>query len=142
MAQMGSWHGEPCLEVAGRRFVALAGEVHNSTSSDEAAMEAAWQKAHELGIATLAVPVTWELLEPEEGVFDFSQVDSLISQARSHGGHLILLWFGTWKNAQGFYAPEWVKRDQKRFWRAEPERGKRQIVLERYHAVYGTFSAL
>ncbi len=142
MTQMGSWHGEPRLEVAGRRFVALAGEVHNSTSSDEAAMEAAWQKAHELGIATLAVPVTWELLEPEEGVFDFSQVDSLISQARSHGGHLILLWFGTWKNAQGFYAPEWVKRDQKRFWRAEPERGKRQIVLERYHAVYGTFSAL
>ncbi len=142
MAQMGSWHGEPCLEVAGRRFVALAGEVHNSTSSDVSAMEAAWQKAHELGIATLAVPVTWELLEPEEGVFDFSQADSLIAQARTQGGHLILLWFGTWKNAQGFYAPEWVKRDQKRFWRAEPIRGQRQIEIARYHATYGTFSAL
>lgn len=100
MAGMGSWHGEPCLEVKGKRFVALAGELHNSSSSDEAAMEAAWQKAEVLGMNTLAVPVSWELLEPEEGVFDFSQADSLIAQARRHKGHLILLWFGTWKNAR------------------------------------------
>lgn len=142
MASIGTWKGEPCLNVGGRRFCALAGEVHNSTSSDSAWMEAAWKRADKLGITTLAVPVTWELLEPEEGTFDFSQTDSLIVQARAHKGHLILLWFGTWKNAQGFYAPEWVKRDLDRFWRAEPERGKRQIVLERYHATYGTFSAL
>lgn len=139
---MGISKDEPFFVVDGKPFVALGGEVHNSSSSDSATMEKAFAKAEELGLNTIAAPVTWELLEPEEGVFDFTQTDSLLAQAREHGMHLILLWFGTWKNAQGFYAPAWVKKDPARFWRAEPIRGKRQIMIERYHAVYGTMSAL
>ncbi len=139
---MGMIEEEPLFVVDGKPFVALGGEVHNSSSSDAPTMEKAFVKAEELGLNTIAAPVTWELLEPEEGVFDFAQADDLLSQARAHRMHLILLWFGTWKNAQGFYAPAWVKKDPVRFWRAEPIRGKRQIMIERYHAVYGTLSAL
>ncbi len=29
--------------------------------------------------------------------------------------HLVLLWFGSWKNAFSEYAPAWVKADTKRF---------------------------
>ena len=35
------------------------------------------------------------------------------------GKKLGLLWFGAWKNAQCYYAPEWVKTDLNRFKRAE-----------------------
>lgn len=124
-------------------FVALAGEVHNSTSSSAGCMERALERAEGLGLNTVAAPVTWELVEPREGEFDLSGVDRLIGQARDHGLRLILLWFGAWKNAQCFYAPEWVKRDTVRFRRAEPVRGARQVRIARYgNAPYSTLSAL
>jgi hypothetical protein len=59
--------------------------------------------------------VSWELIEPEEGKFDFSLVDSMIDGARNNNLRLVLLWFGSWKNGLSHYAPAWVKRDFKRF---------------------------
>lgn len=134
--------GDATFTIDGHPFLMMAGEVHNSTSSSEAWMERAWDKAQVLGLNTLLVAVTWELLEPEEGVFDFSGVDALIDQARRCGGHLVLLWFGSWKNGQCMYAPEWVKRDTERFWRAEPIKGQRKLVLTNFHDLeYTTLSA-
>ena len=51
-----------------------------------------------LGVNTVEIPVYWEQMEPEPGQFDFSVVDTLLTQAREHGLRLVLLWFGTWKN--------------------------------------------
>lgn len=45
-------------------------------------MERIWKIADDLGLNTLLLPVTWELLEPTEGSFDFSVPDALINQAR------------------------------------------------------------
>jgi len=42
-------------------------------------------------------------------VFDFSVVDTLLSQAREHRVRLVLLWFGTWKNGSAHYMPLWMK---------------------------------
>ena len=63
----------------------------------------------------MAAPVYWEQLEPQEGHFDFSIVDQIVEGARTHNLHLVLLWFGTWKNGNMHYAPVWVKEDSKRF---------------------------
>ena len=35
--------------------------------------------------------------------------------AREHNLHVVLLWFGTWKNGNMHYVPKWVKTDPKRF---------------------------
>ena len=68
--------------VDGKPFIAIAGESHNSSSSDAAYMQGVWDKAEEEGLNTLLLPVTWELTEPVEGQFDFTLVDTLINQAR------------------------------------------------------------
>ena len=91
--------GDMTLFVDGKPFLMRAGEVHNSTSSSISWMDRAWDKAEALGMNTLFFPVTWELIEPVEGTFDFSGVDALLDQARERQGHLVLLWFGSWKNS-------------------------------------------
>jgi hypothetical protein len=42
-------------------------------------------------------------------------VDQIIEGARAHQLHVVLLWFGTWKNGNNHYAPAWVNTDTKRF---------------------------
>ena len=117
-------NGHPVLMVEDRPFILLAGEVHNSDASCPAYMERIWDLAAGLGMNALLLPASWELIEPEEGVFDFSVPQALIDQARARGMRIVFLWFGSWKNAECMYAPAWVKQDLVRFPRAQIEKGK------------------
>ena len=134
-------NGKKILVVHGKPQILIAGEIHNSNSTLIEVMGTSWDRAQEVGITTLLTPVTWEMIEPEEGKFTFELVDDLVHQARERGGQLGFLWFGAWKNSQCMYAPEWVKRDTERFKRAEMEKGKKQIRLEFFHGTsYTTLS--
>lgn len=136
-------NGQQILMVHGEPFVMLAGEVHNSNSSCLEYMEGVWEQAKVLGMNSLLMPISWELTEPEEGVFDFSLVDGLITQARQRNMKIGFLWFGAWKNAQCYYAPEWVKRDLNRFHRAQMEKGKNYLRrMDFYGMPYTTLSYL
>ena len=104
--------------VEGKPFIMLAGELHNSSASSLAYMEPIWPRLREFGLNTVLAPVSWELLEPEEGRFDFTLVQGLLDQAGRQGLKLVLLWFGTWKNASSTYVPAWVKLDRTRFFHA------------------------
>jgi len=78
-------------------------------------MRPVWDKLAALHLNTVIGAVSWELVEPEEGKFDFSLVDDQINQARQRNMRLVLIWFATWKNAGSSYPPAWVKGDPKRF---------------------------
>lgn len=106
------------LNAEGEPMVLLCGELHNSSSSDPEYMKRVWPKLRDLGLNCVIATVSWELVEPEEGRFDFSMVDDLIRSAEAHGLKLILIWFATWKNALSTYPPEWVRTDGVRFPRA------------------------
>ncbi len=121
------------IHIDGKPMLLLAGEVHNSNTSSLEIMEPVWAKAKDLGMNCLLLPVTWELLEPEEGIFDFSLVHGLIEQARKNDMKIVFLWFGTWKNAQSSYAPEWVKTDTERFRRAELVKGQISIKMKKFY---------
>lgn len=136
-------NGKKLLMVQDKPYIMLAGEVGNSNSSSVSYMEKVWAKARQLGMNSLLLPVTWEMTEPQEGVFDFSVVDGLIGQARRYNGHIGFLWFGAWKNAQCYYVPEWVKTNTERFARAEVEKGKKFIRNEAFYGMpYTTMSYL
>ncbi len=111
------------LLVDGKPWLVLGAQVNNS-SAWPAMLPKVWPAVRELGGNTLSVPIAWEQIEPIEGKFDFSFLDTLLAQAREHDQRLILLWFATWKNNGPNYAPEWVKLDGKRFPRLVDSKGK------------------
>jgi hypothetical protein len=92
-------------------------------------MDRVWDRMVALNFNTVLAPVSWELIEPQEGHFDFSLVDGLIHGARQHGLHLVFLWFGSWKNGTSSYVPAWVKKDFHRFPRTRLTDGKAVAVL-------------
>lgn len=103
------------LIVEGKPFLIFGGELYNSSSSSVAYMKPIWPRLNAMHVNTVLTPVSWELIEPEEGKFDFALVDGLIADARANDLRLVFLWFGSWKNTFSSYAPGWVKRDTKRF---------------------------
>lgn len=103
------------FKVNGKPFFPLGGQVKNSSGYAPEELETAWKALKYINANTVEIPVYWELVEPEEGKFDFTIVGELIKGARQHNLRLILLWFATWKNGHMKFAPEWVKRDTKRF---------------------------
>jgi beta-galactosidase GanA len=121
------------LIVDGSPFLILGGELHNSSSSSLDYMKPIWPELRQMNLNTVLTPVAWESIEPEEGKFDFTLVDGLIRGARENNLHLVLLWFGSWKNSMSCYAPAWVKTDEQRFPRAENSDGKGLEILSPFN---------
>jgi len=106
--------GHHALIVDGQPFLMLGAQVNNS-SNYPAMLPEVWPVIDKLAANTVEVPIAWQQIEPVEGQFDFSFLDTLLAQARAHHVRLVLLWFGTWKNTAPGYAPDWVKLDRARF---------------------------
>lgn len=121
------------LIVDGRPFLMLAGELHNSSAASAADMALSFPRLRALNFNTVIAPVSWELVEPAEGVFDLSLVDAMLRLARENGLRLVLLWFGSWKNGKSCYAPAWVLSDPGRFPRVETVNGLRTDVLSPFN---------
>jgi beta-galactosidase GanA len=122
------------LVVDDAPFLILGGELGNSTASSVAEMRPIWPRLRAMHLNTVLAPVYWELIEPDEGRFEFASVDSLIGDARANGMRLVLLWFGSWKNSMSTYAPAYVKTNQTRFPRTESVRGSGQDILSPFVA--------
>ncbi len=111
------------LIVDGKPFLVLGGELHNSSASNLDYLKPVWPRLKAMHINTVLTPISWELLEPKEGQFDFALVDGQIREAESYDLRLILLWLGSWKNSMSSYVPEWVKTNQDRFPRVQDKDG-------------------
>lgn len=106
--------GRYALMVDGRPYLILGGQIHNS-SAWPSELPQVWESMAALHANTVEAPIYWEQFESQEGHFDFTNVDEIVKGARDHNLHVVLLWFGTWKNGNMHYTPAWVKTDPKRF---------------------------
>ncbi|HTS37874.1 MAG TPA: DUF5597 domain-containing protein [Candidatus Solibacter sp.] len=106
--------GRWALLVDGEPYLILGGQVHNS-SAWPSELPAVWKSLADLHANTVEAPVYWEQVEPREGTFTWDNVDAVVKGAREHKLRVVLLWFGTWKNGNMHYVPDWVKTDTKRF---------------------------
>jgi hypothetical protein len=117
------------LLVDGSPYLMLGGQVHNSDTANADDLNKALDVLASWHANTAEAPIYWEALEPKPGQFDFSSVDFAIEAARKRDLHLILLWFGTWKNGESHYTPEWVKRDKQKYVRVQGPRGEDTEVI-------------
>jgi hypothetical protein len=123
------------LLVDGAPYLMLSGQVHNSDTSNADDLNKALDVLAGWHANTAEVPIYWEAIEPKEGQFDFSSVDLSIETARKRDLHLVFLWFGTWKNGESHYVPEWVKRDKQKYARERGSHGEEtEIVSPLCHA--------
>ena len=106
------------LSRAGNHRLLLGGQVHNSSSSSPEAIAASFAHARAVNANMVIAPVSWAQFESTEGTFDASLLDTMLAKADELGLALVLLWFGSWKNATSTYAPRWVRADVERFPRA------------------------
>ncbi|KAI1411818.1 glycoside hydrolase superfamily [Hypoxylon sp. FL1857] len=107
------------LVVRGKPFLMLPGTLQSSALTSADYMDTVWQKLKDSNANTLVGCVTWEMIEPVEGEFDFSELSKVILNARRHGFHLVLVWLGLFKNGFSTCVPSWVKTNPRRFPRAK-----------------------
>lgn len=117
------------LIVDGKPFIILGGELGNSSASTLEYMAPVWPKLKALHLNTVLMPVYWELIEKEEGRFDFSLVEQLIAEARKNDLRVVILWFAAWKNSMSSHAPAWIKLNQDQFPRVRDDKGRSHEIL-------------
>jgi len=109
--------GRQAVPGAGRRF-------EDSTSSSLDNMRPIWPTMVQMNLNTVLPVVYWGLLEPEEGKFDFTLVDGMIREARSHKSAPRVRVVRKLEERLSLYAPVWAKTDFKRFPRAHDRAAK------------------
>jgi hypothetical protein len=113
-------------------FLMRAGELHNSSTGSAHHMKPIWHQMAQKNLNTVIAAVSWELIEPKEGVFDFCLVDSMLTGARKENLKLVLIWFGSWKNGKSTYRPEWVKTNVVRFPLVKDQKGNLLDILSTF----------
>lgn len=116
-------NGRHTLLVDGQPYLILGGQAHNS-SAWPGMLTQLWSAIAKMNANTLEVPIYWEQIEAQPEKFDFSLIDTLLTQARQHKVRLVLLWFATWKNGSNHYMPEWMKRDATKYPNITGKNGK------------------
>jgi beta-galactosidase GanA len=73
------------FKVNGKPFFPVGGQSSSSSAYNDTESIPAFEAVKLLHGNTLLTDVYWEVIEPEEGKFDFSSIDRLIANARRYG---------------------------------------------------------
>lgn len=141
------FNNRPMIVANGEPMLVLGGELGNSTASSPEDIKSNILLAKQGGLNTILVPVYWDMIEPSQGNFDFSLIDSILETVRENDLKIGILWFGAWKNSMSCYSPEWIKVNASEYTRARTSSGKPLEILSVFdpnvlHADLTAFKAL
>ncbi len=117
-------NGHKALYVDGKPFLMLGLQWDCDSCYNADTMIGLMAHARRMGCNMASLLLAWRCIEPVEGQFDFSILEAMLRGAREHDLRIVLVWFGTYKNACLNYAPDWVRDDQQRFRRAVDANGR------------------
>lgn len=103
------------LHVNNEPFVILGMQWDCDGCYSPEEMDPLFEQAEKMYVNTAALPLYWREIEPDEGRYDFSMLDHRIEMARKHNLKIVLIWFASFKNACMTYAPDYIRRDHKKF---------------------------
>lgn len=129
-----SSNGTTHFEIDGKPFVMFTGELHNSTSTSESYMKeiGVWEQMKKGNFNTVIASCSWNVIEPEQGKYDFTSVDHIIKNARANDMKVVMIWFASWKNGNSTYAPSYIKRNPKKYPLVQKEDGSYLNVLSTF----------
>ena len=126
VSELKTENGKTYVEVDGTPFPFMGAQIRldaliNSENKPVSAIEPYFQKAVELGVNCVQVPVCWRWIEPSEGNYDWSVVDALLGYCLEYDLKMELLWFSTNMIGDSFtyFLPRYVISEPSiRLWRS------------------------
>lgn len=116
-------NGKQLIYVEGEPFLILGFQLDCDSCYDAGTIERMMKNAVKMGCTGISLLLYWRLIEPEEGKYDLAILKSMLDNASEYGLKIVLVWFGSYKNACMHYAPDWIIRDRKRFRRIKKKDG-------------------
>ena len=100
VSELKTENGKTYVEVDGTPFPFMGAQIRldaliNSENKPVSAIEPYFEKAVELGVNCVQVPICWRWIEPSEGSYDWSIVDALLGYCQKYDLKMELLWFST-----------------------------------------------
>ena len=104
MPELRELNGQKVLHVDNKPFLILSFQLNCDYCYDPRRIDRLMEQARRMGCNTVALLLYWRLIEPQEGQFDYSILESMLSSAIKHDLRIVLVWFGSYKNATMHYA--------------------------------------
>ncbi|GHV12292.1 beta-galactosidase [Spirochaetia bacterium] len=124
MPHLEDLNGRKALFVDGKPYIILGLQWDCDTCYSPEDMDPYFDHAVKMGINTASLLLYWRQIEPVEGEYHFDMLDHHLEMARKYNLKLILIWFGSYKNACITYAPDYVRSDHQRFTKVKDRSGK------------------
>jgi hypothetical protein len=125
------------IVVCGQPRLILYGETLEDVMTDAADVPYygdQFDKWRRQGLNTVGAIIQWNRFEIRKDEYEYAMIDGLIEAAKARNMHLIIVWFGTWRNLQSNYVPRYVW-DEKIAFPAVKKNGKQDNGRVSPHAM-------
>ena len=124
MPELRELNGQKVLYVDDEPFLILSFQLNCDSCYDPERIDKLMYNAKKMGCNSVALLLYWKLIEPEEGKYDYFILENMVKSAEKYGMRIVMVWFGSYKNATMHYAPDWITDDHEKYRRVKNANGE------------------
>jgi hypothetical protein len=117
-------NGRKAFFVDGKPFIILGLQWDCDGCYTPEDMDPFFEHGEKMGLNTASLLLYWKEIEPVKGEYRFEMLDHRIEMARKHNMKIVLVWFGSYKNGNLTYAPDYIRFDHKTYTKVIDKHGK------------------